>query len=216
MDIRARFDDAATAALHLFADHLDAALAYCEDIAGARCERTEAPAGAGLRALSRRAKAFETFAGAIREREIAVLLRLQQARVRARELIGREARLDPVLKLFLGGTAALADAAELMTIEVERHAEAGGSLAAYLRSRGVATSSLAAADDLTPGEAFVFAGLVPLSDLMDRLAGTLDKLDLMYGLYVDAVASGLAVPAEPVAAITDQTSLEFAPLPRAG
>ena len=152
MDTRARFDDAATASLHLFADHLDAALAYCEDIAGARCERTEAPAGAGLRALTRRARAFETFAGGIREREIAVLLRLQQARVRARELIGCEGRLDPVLKLFLGGTAGLADAADLMTAEAERHAEAGGSLAAYLRSRGVATSSLAAADDLTPGE----------------------------------------------------------------
>lgn len=209
-----RFDDAATASLHLFADHLDAALAYCEDIAGARCERTQAPAGTGLRALSRRARAFETFAGAIREREIAILLRLQQARVRARELVGREARLDPVLKLFLGGTAALADAAELMTVETQRHAEAGASLAAYLRSRGLETSSLAAADDLTPGEAFLFAGLVPLSVLMDRLAGTLDKLDLMYGLYTDAVASGLAVPAEPATGAADQPSLELGPQPR--
>ncbi len=204
--------EAATGIL-LLADHLDAALAHCEDIAGARREQPRLPVGAGRRAVERRGRAMHVFVADLRERELALMARLRQARVRAEEAQGHDARLDLVMKLFLAGTAALADASELVLDEEAAHTASGRDMNAYLRRRGAKALAASSTGEVAPGEAFLVAGYVPLGTLMDLLATVLDKLDLMFDLYSSGDASGLEAPGEPGRSwpSTDAASIRLTP-----
>lgn len=167
--------------LHLFADHLDAALAIGEDLLALRL----APL-ADLTAEQSHDVALGTFVAKLQGLEAALLLRLLQARRRAAEMATSDTALRSVLRLVATSTDSLLD---LIGHYGRRDAEmfrAGGDLQHELRRRVLIPAEAAA---VSPFEAVVvtddtlIGGVAPLGGLLDMAAAALDLLDNHYDLF---------------------------------
>ncbi len=175
----------APACAYLLADHLDAALAAGEDMVklaykreagGELSPETIATARCEQRDLVERLRALE----------LALVMRILKARERAKELAGGDSRFSMISKLFIGGTAPLADAVAECGDASALDFDTGDAFTTYLRSRGLidARSCLVREDDpIGVTEDFLVAGRIMLSTLLDLVAAFIDALELHFVLY---------------------------------
>lgn len=175
----------APACAYMLADHLDAALAAGEDMVklaykreagGELSPETIAAARGEQRELVERLRALE----------LALVMRVMKARERAAELAGGDSRFSMISKLFIGGTAPLADAIAECGDASALDFDTGDAFTTYLRSRGLidARSCLVREDDpIGVTEDFLVAGRIALSTLLDLVAAFIDALELHFVLY---------------------------------
>lgn len=184
--------------LYLLSDNLDAALARGEELLAQELA-LDAPDAAGLRDWLRQTRGLNAFVSSIRTLEYTITARLLQARKRAEDLKRADSRLKPVIGLFIGGTAPLADAAaELGESEARAFDDADAALS-FLRSRGLLAPQAAGLELVTRlavEEDYLVAGRIRLGTLLDLAAGFLDTLDRLYDLNSDA-EDGVDIAAAP-------------------
>lgn len=174
------------AAAYLLADHLDAMLAVGEDllkvhrVVFAEVPKPRPESVRDLVEVQRRC------IDAMRTLEMSLTLRGLQARERADELRRADVRVDAIAKLFIGGTAPLADAARELGDWTETDFENGDETIEYLRSRGLIapdSAGLVSLDQLVVTTNFRVARRIELGPLLDLAATFLDALELFYDLY---------------------------------
>jgi hypothetical protein len=174
--------------IYLLGDHLDAALAMGEDLLTERVTLAEAEQKLNMARLVRQNSEVADFLGSVRTLELSMIARLLQARRRAEEIKRSETRLKPLISLFVGGTAALVDAAEELGDTTNAAFDTGDTAQAYLRNRGLIardTASLEQLAQLAVTEEFLVAGRIRLGTLLDLVATFLDTLDVLFELYQD-------------------------------
>jgi len=178
--------------IYRLADHLDATLAMCEDLLRQGTEVVALKPGDSNGTLERRHRELVSFARSARALELAITARVLQARARAVEVQQTHPRFSPLIRIFIGGTAPLADA-------VSAHSEglgdvsktaltSGPQILAFLCSRGIldaSTASLAGVERLAATEDYRLAEDVQLGPLMDMIAQFLESLDLAFDLYAE-------------------------------
>lgn len=172
----------ADANVYLLSDHLDAALAMAEDLLTERVMLYPATPGTGETALLRQQAELTAFVSVVYRLELGLTARLLQARKRITDLRKTETRFKPYFSLFVGGTAALADAAN----DIAAAAQTVSQPLLFLKSRGLIAADavrLPEGVDLVVTEDYRIAGTIPLGILMDMLASFLDGLDLVFDLY---------------------------------
>ena len=174
--------------VYLVADHLDAALAAGEDLL--KVPGTSHPPFATVYAneIERQCAVQRRFVERVRTLELAMAMRVLQARRRAEELRRADSRVGTVARLFIGGTAALADAVADLGDSTAVDFQTGDDAIAYLRSRGVIAADAAGLKSLgqlivTPH--FLIAERVAIGALMDLAATFLDTLELFYELFAE-------------------------------
>src|SRR5215468_4870662 len=98
-----------TAGICLLGDHLDAALAMGEDLLLENVALAEPTQHLTVTRLTRQNRDIAEFLQTVRTLELTMTARLLQARKRAEDLKRSESRLQPLIALFVAGTAALND-----------------------------------------------------------------------------------------------------------
>jgi len=187
---------------YLLGDHLDAALAMGEDLLTERVVLAEAEQKLNMSRLLRQSGEVAEFLDTVRTLELSLIARLLQARRRAEEIKRRETRLKPLISLFVGGTAALVDAAEELGDTTNQAFATGDAAQAFMRSRGILARDAAGLEQMSQlvvTEEFLVAGRIRLGTLLDLVATFLDTLDVMFELYQDeppVEAAPAAVAAE--------------------
>jgi hypothetical protein len=174
--------------IYLLGDHLDASLAMGEDLLTERVTLAEAEQKLNMARLVRQNSEVADFLDSVRTLELSMIARLLQARRRAEEIKRSESRLKPLISLFVGGTAALVDAAEELGDTTNAAFDTGDTAQAYMRNRGLIardTASLEQLAALTVTEEFLVAGRIRLGTLLDLVATFLDTLDVLFELYQD-------------------------------
>ena len=142
-----------------------------------------APDGPGLRDWLRHTRGLDAFLGSLRTLEYALTARLLQARSRADELRGDDARLRPFLALFVAGTAPLMDAAAELGETEARAFDGADAELAFLRSRGLLAPmppALSLSRAWPSSDDYQVAGRIPLGTLLDLVATFLETLDRLY------------------------------------
>jgi hypothetical protein len=185
--------------LYLLSDHLDAALARGEELLAQELP-LDAPDAAGLRDWIRHTRGLNTFVSSIRTLEYAITARLLQARKRAEDLKRGDSRLKPLISLFVGGTAPLADAAAELGESEARAFDGADEMLAFLRSRALLAPDAAGLElvsRLAIDEDYLVAGRIRLGTLLDLTAKLLDALDLLYDLHGDDTDSVELAAARP-------------------
>jgi hypothetical protein len=175
--------------LHLLRDHLDAALALGEALLAVELT-LDAPDRPGLRGWLRYTRELDGFLGSLRSLEYAVTARLLQARSRAAELRGEDARLRPFLALLVGGTAELLDAAAELGETEARAFDGADAALTFLRSRGLLAADAAGLElvtHLAVSDDYLVAGRIPLGTLLDLAATFLETLDRLCGDGADTL-----------------------------
>lgn len=167
--------------VYLVADNLDAALAAGEDlIAASENWATGDPSDPGVAGAQRWATSR------IRCHELNLVARIVQARQHVADL-GREApRFRPLAQLFCASTADLADAFTELNEQIDSNFETGGTMIAYLRSRGLIDPEAAGIGEtqmLKIGDGFLIAAKVELGICLDLVSEFLDALDAAFDLY---------------------------------
>lgn len=179
-------------AVTLLADHLDAALAAGEDLTALASAWPAAvsPRRLGSSAdVARLRHAQRTTIEAVRAAEMRLVARVLKARERATELARHASPFRPLVRLFVAGTAVLADAVPACGDAAEQDFATGDSLLAYWRSRGLVddeTAQLANDSVLMIDDSFLVVGLAPLGVVLDLVAMLLDALDAYYDLYPES------------------------------
>ncbi len=178
------------AAIYSLADHLDAALALGEDLL--RLTLAVAPLAAGdtTTAIALRQRQISAFVRRIRALELGMTARVLQARARAIEVREVHPRFSPLIGLFVGGTAPLADAASARQLgDISELALATGpEVLAFLNTRGLieaAVASLAGIDTLKVSDDYLLATHIHLGTLMDMIAQFAQSLELAFDLYAE-------------------------------
>jgi hypothetical protein len=187
--------------IYLLSDHLDAALAMGEDLLTERVVLAEAEQKLNMGRLLRQSGEVADFLDTVRTLELNLISRMLQARKRAEEIKRSESRLKPLISLFVGGTAALVDAAEELGDTTAQTFDTGDTAQAFLRSRGVIARDAAGLEQMTQlavTEDYLVAGRIRLGTLLDLVATFLDTLDTLFDLYQD----------EPVAATAQAGAVE--------
>jgi hypothetical protein len=172
--------------VYLLSDHLDAALAMAEDLLRHSVLLYPATPGTGEVALRRQQAELQTFVDDVHKLELGLIARILQARKRIAELRRTETRFKPYFSLFIGGTAALVDAADGYGAAGAGAFHAGRSPLEFLKVRGLLPADavrLPEGTTLTVTESYLIAGGIQLGVLMDMLASFLDGLDLVFQLY---------------------------------
>jgi len=188
--------------IYLLSDHLDAALAMGEDLLTERVVLAEAEQKLNMSRLLRQSGEVADFLNSVRTLELSLIARLLQARRRAEEIKRSETRLKPLILLFVGGTAALVDAAEELGDTTNQAFATGDAAQAFLRSRGILARDAAGLEQMSQlmvTEELLVAGRIRLGTLLDLIATFLDTLDVMFELYQDDPAVATA----PAAASTE-------------
>jgi hypothetical protein len=182
--------------IYRLADHLDATLAMAEDLLRQSVEVAPLAAGDANAAITQRHHAIADFARITRALELGMTARILQARARAIEVRDVHPRFAPVIGLFVGGTAALADAAAGLDGglgDVSRTALASGpQVLQFLATRGLVDAdlpSLATVLKIIATEDYLVAERIQLGALMDMLARFLETLDLAFDLYAEPRAA---------------------------
>lgn len=168
--------------LYLLRDHLEAALGLGEELLAAELA-LNAPDRQGLRAWIKQTRSLDDFLTSLRTLEYALTARLLQARKRAEDLKRVDARLKPLIVLFVAGTAPLADAAAELGDSDARDFDSVDAALPFLRRRGLLAADAGGLDLvslLTVGDDYQVAGGIGLGALLDLAAGFLDKLDILY------------------------------------
>jgi hypothetical protein len=192
----------APASVYLLAEHLDAALAAGEDLAGVRYLWPGAPPRAteeieAIRAGQRAA------VERIRTYELALLSRVLKGREWAVAVATDDERFSPVARLYVAGTASLVDAVAECADWTAVDFDTGDDLVAYLRSRGlIAAEAPALADTapIAPDDSFLVARRVPLGVLLDLVAAFLDALEAEFDLFLEHDGDGAQASSPPAAA----------------
>jgi len=169
--------------LYLLRDHLEATLALGEDLLSAELTL---PAGdrPGLRDWIRRTSDLDELLGSLRTLEYAMTARLLQARKWAEGLRRSDARLKPLIALFVAGTAPLVEAAAELGDTDARDFDCHDAALTFLRRRGMLAPDAAGLElvsRLAVGEDYLVAGRIGLGPLLDLAATFLDTLDTLYG-----------------------------------
>lgn len=194
--------------IYLLADHLDAALAAGEDLLALSMVVTEPVSRTTQRAVRSDEARLTQFLSRARTLEASIVAHVLQARRRALEVPRPDAHLKPLVQLFIGGTAALVDAAADYGDPGALAFEQGADRLAYLRSRGMLAADaggLMPTTELAIDDDFRLSARIELGPLLDLIATFLEALDLRFGLYpeeelVTRPAPALAVPSpEPIA-----------------
>jgi hypothetical protein len=178
--------------VYRLADHLDATLALAEDLLSQKAVVGPLAAVDGHEAITARNQSITQFARTVRAQELAIVSRLIQARTRASELRSVDPRFAPLLALFVGATAVLADAAAgrdggLGDISPSALTN-GPDVLYFLASRAVVPPgavSLANVAALAVTEDYLLAAQIHLGTLMDMVAQVLETLDLAFDLYAE-------------------------------
>ena len=189
--------------IYLLGDHLDAALAMGEDLLTERVVLAEAEQKLTMGRLLRQSGEVADFLDTVRTLELSLISRMLQARKRAEEIKRSESRLKPLISLFVGGTAALVDAAEELGDTTAQTFDTGDTAQAFLRSRGVIARDAAGLEQMTQlavTEDYLVAARIRLGTLLDLVATFLDTLDTLFDLYQDEPAAGTAQAAAPAEA----------------
>jgi hypothetical protein len=176
------------ASAYLVADHLDAALAAGEDLFEVTSALAAPFATQATKVVEMQLSVQRRFVERVRTLELVMVLRVLQARRRAEDLRRADARVAPMAGLFIGGTAALADAAAELGDATYVNFQTGDDAIAYLRSRGVIgvdAPGLMSLDQLAVGPEFLVAGRIALGPLVDLAATFLDTLEMFYELYAE-------------------------------
>ncbi len=128
--------------LYLLRDHLEAALSLGEDLLSAELTL---PAGdrPGLRNWIRQTRDLDGFLRSLRTLEYAMTARLLQARKWAEDLRRSDARLKPLVALFIAGTGPLVDAAAELGDTDARDFDCGDAALTFLRRRGLLAADAA-------------------------------------------------------------------------
>jgi hypothetical protein len=179
---------AATAAVYLLAEHLDAVLAGGEDL---RQQTYDVPKrGERLTAVmvAERLEAEHAFVARVRAHEVALISRVLQARVRAAEVVRRDVRFRTIVALFSGGTRPLVDAVADLgpQAKLAMGFHWSDDALGYYRSRGLIgpdVACLALVDQIAVGDAFRIAGRIELGPLLDLSATFLTTLEIHYDLF---------------------------------
>jgi len=182
--------------IYRLADHLDATLAIGEDLLRQSIVVAPLTPGDESTAIAHRHREISEFARTVRALELAITARVLQARARAVEVQHTHAKFLPLIRLFVGGTAALADAVASQGSgygdglgDVTKAALTGGpQILAFLCNRGIlpaTEASLASIARLAVTEDYRLAEGVLLGTLMDMIAQFLESLDLAFDLYAE-------------------------------
>ena len=175
--------------VYRLADHLDATLAMGEDLLRCRLDVAVLATGDAHAHIFKRGKAISEFARSVRALELGIVSRLIQARSRAADVRGVDRRFAPILGLFIGGTAPLADAAVRVSGLGDVSPAAlmsGPDVLQFLTSRSLLAPgavSLASVTELAVGEDYLLAAEIHLGTLLDMVAQLLETLDLAFDLY---------------------------------
>ena len=178
-------------AIYRLADHLDATLAMGEDLLQQSFDIAPPALGDTNVTIASRQRSISDFARTVRALELGMTARLLQARTRAIEVRAVHLQFAPLIGLFVGGTAPLADCAadgELGDISGMALAT-GPDVLAFLTSRALidtAASSLAGVSKLHVTDGYLLSAHIHLGTLMDMIAQFIDTLDLAFDLYADA------------------------------
>ncbi len=189
--------------IYLIADHLDAVLAYGEDLI-AMSPPAEIEASPPVPPQLRRAGQRMYLEG-VRATETKLLARVMRAREHAEQVRRVDSRLDAITNLFVSATHVVADAAAEFTDTTALDFQTGRDSIAYLRSRGLIgddATAFPAGAELKITEAFVLAATVELGAVLDLAAAFLDALELHYDLFGDTTARPAAPSHEQEAPIT--------------
>jgi hypothetical protein len=178
--------------IYRLANHLDATLAIGEDLLRQKLDVPLLAAGTGHNAITQRNQTISQFVRSVRALELGITSRLLQARHRAAEVREVDARFAPILGLFIGGTAPLADAAagrDGGLGDISGAALTGGpEILHFLTSRSLiapGAASLGAVTALTVGDNYLLAAQIHLGTLLDMVAQLLETLDLAFDLYAE-------------------------------
>jgi hypothetical protein len=198
---------AAPALVYLLADNLDAALAAGEDLTKSSVTWHGCDARSAEELCETRPKEREAF-DAIRSLELILLARILKSRESAIELAKSESQIKSIAKLYVAGTALLADTVGELADTSSADFDSGDCVTTYLRSRGlIADDAPAPAEGqaITINEDFLMCGVVPLGAVLDLVAQFLDTLETHYDLYdadqPPASAQRAGEPAAPAEAL---------------
>ena len=180
------------APIYRLADHLDATLAMGEDLLRQSTAAAPSIAGDATAQIAARQCTFTEFTRRIRALELAMTAHVLQARSRATEVRHLHAQFAPLIGLFVGGTAALADAAAgrdggLGDISATA-LNSGPDVLEFLASRAMidpTTRSLAGLTTLAISDDYLLAARIHLGTLLDMIAQFLDSLDLSFDIYAE-------------------------------
>jgi len=169
--------------LYLLRDNLEATLALGEDLLSAELT-LPAQDRPGLRDWIRQTRDLDGFLGSLRTLEYAMTARLLQARKWAEDLRRSDARLKPLIALFVAGTVPLVDAAAELGDTDARDFDCDDAALTFLRRRGMLAPDAAGLELVSRfavGDDYQVAGRIGLGPLLDLVASFLDTLDTLYG-----------------------------------
>lgn len=187
--------------IFLLADHLDAALAHGEDLLALTFTPPSPAAVQSGAEIDADIAAWKAFVSTVRAREMAITLRILQARRRLAVLAIDKPLARHALTLFSVATAPLQDAAGRLADGNVDPLESGHDLHAFLVGRGLIGAAFETTGTMAPlavTDAYPLAGMQPLGQLLDLVARTLDVLDAAYGLYDDTGDAVRPTAIEPV------------------
>lgn len=173
--------------IYLLADHLDAALAAGEDLLAAELE---APADIDGREPGSSPAAIAAFVADLKRLEASIAARVLQARRRAAELPRLDKGANAIIDIFQASSASALDLVDHFGRLHAGNSFDPGNLTPYavLRSRGLLAPDAAELPRfarVTVTEGYRIGGVLPLGQLLNVIAGTLDALDLHFDLYLD-------------------------------
>ena len=171
---------------------------------------------AGIRAMSDvevqdQLVVLRRFVGRVRELELAIVAKLNQARERSRQVARTDWRLRPIMMLFASGTQAFADQFTAEAQNSGREFEGAHQIFPFLRSRGLLSDLATHYDgsaELLVTDSFRLLGAMRLRDLLERCEATLNTLDAHYDLFETAEDE-----AEEITESVTSRTAETAPVP---
>ena len=184
--------------VYVLAEHLDAALALAEDLQTVAIAVPTLKPGMAMRTIEQKNAELARGVDRVRALELAMTMRLLQARKAAEILKRHDSSLQPVIALFVGGTAQLDDVAATLGDTRSAAFETGNGMLAFLRARCLIPAGASGLDGmtrLTVGDAYAVAGAIPLGALMGMIAQFLDTLELMFELFGGVGGEPLLKPA---------------------
>lgn len=177
-------------AIYRLSDHLDATLAMGEDLLAQAIKVAQPVTGDANAQIADRQNALADYARTVRALELGMTARILQARVRAKDVRNTHPEFAPLVGLFIGGTAPLADAVagidgglgDVSALALT----SGPDVLVFLKTRGLVDSqmrSLAGLTSLAASEGYLLGERIHLGTLMDMIAAFLEGLDLAFDVY---------------------------------